>query len=494
MAHTPSSHPGTVNRRQLLTGAGAAAAGLWVAGCSDDGSANGDGQPTPGSSGAPGQLSGGTVRFWTIPEGPEDERNQREQLDIFMESNPDVTVEADFFAQDAYAEALQAGFVGGDAPDVFRIGGGINLESGLQRGWIRPIEEFLTDEFVGRFPAYVYDHGNRQMYRDGEAYGVPFAEPVSPEAMLHYNVGMLADNGFDQPPATWSEFREMATKISRDGGGSIYGTYPRGQTSVNMHALAGPEPYPWNYDSPPISLLTGEPAMSEPSLIETIELWQGMEQDGALAPGFEVVNSLDAVQLMASGQLGMVVASTFLAFQMREANPDIEFDIAAPPVPDSGQAGSYNYRMGILCWWMMSSEVREPEPAWRLMDFLGSAEFRQAAMQNANQWVILSEGVDVDPFISQQNDISADILRIHPDPNSKDPGASQFYFDLVTRAPQPGPTERYLQAIAGADFRASAAEYDDQLAATIEDMLNESDITMDAFSFPDWNPLEDYAF
>lgn len=498
---------GLPSRRRFLqaTGAlaGAAAVPGLLAACGGDEEESGGGQspsanPSPGST-----LAGGTVRFWSVTEGPEDEAFQRAKFDEFMAANPDVTVEPQFFPTTQIAEAMNLAFTGGDAPDIFRQAGttrSLDLFGAYGRGWVRPIDEFLTDEFKQRFPDWVYNPDQSALFVEGEAYGVPFFDPkVYGTRVLLYNASILEDNGFSEPPETWSEMREMVAKITTDGNGNVYGTAPAAWNPNYdpLQALAGPSPYR-NIATMPISLLTGEPAMSEPSTIAVVEYLQGMQADELYTVGWEAWEGHQQyLEQMVSGRLAMYIFPIFHVALIRAANPDLDLGIASVPLPDDGRAGSIPASDSITAWWMMTSEVREPEAAWRVMDFLGSVDFQGPAYTELNQVSLMPavwEGVEVSDDTARLREIAETDVRSRPRPETKNPGAVQFYNDLAAESPRPTPKEILLDAISrGSDYAALAADYDAQVADLIEQQMANSDVTMDAFTFPDWNPLEDYG-
>ncbi|SEE28738.1 ABC transporter substrate-binding protein [Ruania alba] len=483
----------SMSRRTVLGAAGALGLAGLTAACSGMSSTN-------DSSG--GSAGTGTVRVWTVQSGPETEAFERAQLEAFGRRNPDIGVELQVLPPEQFANAMQLAFTGGeDIPDVFRhsAGQGVHLRSALERGWVRPVTEFITDEFASRFPHWVYD-GASALYVDGEAYGVPRADTfANGSRMLYYNVDILERFGFSGPPETWSEFREIAAKISTDGNNAVYGTALVGANIASfqiLQNLAGPQHYRDDAETP-ISLLTGEPAMSEPSLVETVELLQAMNRQGSFTPGWETWAPSDAIQQMASGRLGMYIFPIFHAAQLRQANPDLNLGIARPPVPDAGRSGSRAPADTVLPWWMMSAEVRDPEAAWRLMDFYGSVEYQRAGFLEEQRISIMPgvyDGIDVDQDTLAIREIAQDLVRQRPSPSRRSPEADTFYDTLVADAPRPAPAELYVNAIVTeSDFAATAAEYDEAVTQLIDEKIAAGAIdSMEAFTFPDWDPLEDY--
>lgn len=492
-AVAPSSAVLRPSRRTFLQGSVMLGAAGLLAACGDDGEPDGS-----GNSNGTGSGGGGTVRVWTVPEGPSDEAFQRAQFDTFMKDNPDVKVELQFFAPDAYGNAMQLAFTGGgdDVPDVFRQSGAgeLLLRQVQRKGWIQPLDEFVTDDFTSRFPEWVFADGSPLLV-DGDLYGVPRPDPrVQALRPLFYNIDVLDQFGFDAPPATWSEMREIAAKISTDGNNEVYGT--AGLNFLTLQRLAGPQPY-GNDNDPPISLLTGEPMFSDPSFQQMVEFGRGLQADQIFTPGWESWAGTDAIQQMAAGRLGFYMFPIFHAAEIRKANPEINLGIAPTPVPDGGRAGSLRPNNAVLGFWFMSSEAKSPEAAWRVLDFFGSEEFQRAAFQEVQQISVMPsvyDGIEVDEDTQAFRALADDLVRAQPDPYNRDPEVEVFFGDVREKSPKPPIGARIAEAITtGADFGAMAADYDAQVAAVIDEVLGEGVIeSMDAFAFPDWNPLEDY--
>ncbi|SEE28160.1 ABC transporter substrate-binding protein [Ruania alba] len=429
---------GTLSRRSLLHGTGALGTAGLLAACGGGGEGGGT------STGGGGNGGGGktAVKVWTVPEGPSDEQFQREQFDIFMENNPDIEVELQFFAGDAYGNAMQLAYTGGaeDAPDVFRQSGAGNLllRDLVSRGWIQPLDEFVTDDFSSRFPDWVMDPARSPLYVDGELYGVPRPDPrVQALRPMFYNIDILEDFGYSAPPTTWSEYREMAERITTDGDQAVYGTV--GKNFLVLQRFAGPHPHGGD-NQPAISLVDGEPMTADSSFADVVEFGQAMQRDGVFTPGWESWGGTDAIQQMAAGRLAMYMYPIFHANEIRNANPDINLGIAAPPMPDDGMAGTLKPNNNVMGFWFMNSETEVSEAAWRVLDFFGSVEFQQAAFQSERQISLMPavyDGIDVDPDTEAFRSIAEEIVRIHPDPFLVDPAAEEFYRQLVEKGERP---------------------------------------------------------
>ncbi|MGD7707681.1 ABC transporter substrate-binding protein [Microlunatus sp. Y2014] len=477
----------TFDRRSLLRLGGAVAGTVAVSSV-----ATACGSTTGARSGAT------TVKFWTVTDGPEDAAYQERMYAQFNDDHPDVHIELVTFPPQQFGNALQLAFTGGeDVPDVFRAGSGARLDDVYEKGWAAPLDEFLTEEFTSRFPDYCYvDTDRSPLYRGGHAYTVPRSDPfIHGQRPMYCNADLLEQAGASEPPRTWSEFAELAAKITKDGQGRAFGTSVVADNPAHwvMQCFAGPQPYD-NYGPPPINLLDGTPMMSHPSMVATVDFWRQLVTDQVLTTGWESWKPDQAIQHMTSGRLAMYMFPLFHANELRKANPDLNLVLAAPPMPDDGRKGSLA-QLSDVGQWFMSSTSQVKEAAWQVLDFLGSVEYQRGAFQELGQTSILPgvyEGIELDAHAVQLREMADELVRNRPDPTFREPAFPAFYADLGAKAPKPLPRELWFSGMTAGGYQAAAEKYDEELAATMATLVDEHGITTEAFTFGDWDPLQDY--
>jgi len=187
-----------LSRRDFLKvgGAGlAAAALLGVAGCGGGG----------------GQQGGGGTQlvFTSAPDDTEttlklvqkfNDQNKGKYKVVFREGNADTGQRFDQLRTE-----MQAG--GGDL-DVI-LGDVIWTAQLAANDWISDLSERFTDserqDFLpGSVEAIIYE---------GKAYGMPW---FTDTGLLYYRKDLLEESGYDGPPKTWNELKEMALKVKED--------------------------------------------------------------------------------------------------------------------------------------------------------------------------------------------------------------------------------------------------------------------------------------
>jgi multiple sugar transport system substrate-binding protein len=147
-------------------------------------------------------------------------------IEQFEAENPDITVRQETFPYDAYQQQVAASLPAGQGPDVVQLFYGW-LPAWQRAGYLEPLppEHFdpatLDAEFVPMAQAGKIS---------GEWYGLPTAVR---SLALFYNAEKLAEAGFDEPPATWDEFIEVAKALTVKRGSRFtqvgYGFAPTGQ-------------------------------------------------------------------------------------------------------------------------------------------------------------------------------------------------------------------------------------------------------------------------
>ncbi|WP_334072467.1 ABC transporter substrate-binding protein [Paenibacillus sp. A14] len=128
----------------------------------------------------------------------------------YQASHPDVTIEYQTFPYDVYNQKLKASFSAKKPPDIAELFG----------TWV---PEYSKNSLLAEIPdsenvkqAY-YDAPLGGYLRDNKLYGLPLEYNIENGGML-IHPEMLKEQGFDQPPSTWTELVDYAKKLTvREG-------------------------------------------------------------------------------------------------------------------------------------------------------------------------------------------------------------------------------------------------------------------------------------
>lgn len=147
-------------------------------------------------------------------------------IERFEAENPDITVRQETFPYDAYQQQVAASLPAGQGPDVIQLFYGW-LPTWQRAGYVEPLPEqyFDTAELDEVFVPMA-----QAGKINGQYYGLPTAVR---SLALFYNADMLREAGYEEPPATWDEFIEIAKALTEKRGPRFtrvgYGFAPTGQ-------------------------------------------------------------------------------------------------------------------------------------------------------------------------------------------------------------------------------------------------------------------------
>lgn len=209
-----------IKRRRFMGGVTTGIVGLVLAGCS---SGAGPSQPAataataataqPKAAGSAGGKT--TVRFWYGLGGQLGEVI-KEQISKFNAAQNAVEVDGVFQqSYDAVQQKFQASLVSGDVPEIVQMEIHATPQFAASKA-LAPLEPFYNGE-----PSFNFDDlvpaGLLNQRWEGTLYAMPINRSTP---LLYYNKKLFKEAGLDpeKPPRTWTEFRDMARKLSKGEG------------------------------------------------------------------------------------------------------------------------------------------------------------------------------------------------------------------------------------------------------------------------------------
>lgn len=196
--------PRGVTRRSVLGGIGAAAAGVAAT-------------PFLGRS-AWGQSKGPiNISFWTF-ENPQQRPWIHKRIKQYMEKNPNVRVDFQYYTFGDLGKKLSVGFATGTAPEGF-ISQDWFMPVWLDKGLLAPLDlGLLGYNSMGEFNAAHADASVQSAISDGQVYGFPFTfygYCNYLNANQFKEIGLNAEKDW---PKTWDELGEIARRLTiKDG-------------------------------------------------------------------------------------------------------------------------------------------------------------------------------------------------------------------------------------------------------------------------------------
>ena len=171
--------------------------------------------------------------FWGNPDAIGVEKDI---IDAFEASHPDIKVTPVAVAYNDYHSKLLILIAGGQAPDVMRIDSYF-FQDFLKAGALKEISPLIKSSNIDL--ARYYQSGLQDSVKDGKYYGLPWG--VAPLYMF-LNKKVFADAGVPLPPTnwTWTDFVSLLAKFSK--GEAENRTYGLALSVIDMPGIL---PYMW---------------------------------------------------------------------------------------------------------------------------------------------------------------------------------------------------------------------------------------------------------
>lgn len=303
---------------------------------------------------------------------------EKKVLAAFEDQNPDIKIEIITEAGGDYGNKLVALWAAGEAPDVWDHGGPVR--DYVEKGWLLDLMPYverdkaelnIKDFFPGAWAAY---------RSDGKQWGMPF---MSVPSFLWVNMELLDQSGLGAPPVSWDDrswnwdqVRSYAKKITRKspenaflklGLGVIHWAY----LDITYSWLGGGD---W-FDAQAYEKgIPSRPTFATPENELAYQIPIDMVyQEGTAAENytFEVVNRFS------HGDVGMIIGEG--PWLVMGRTKDIHFQWAMAPNPWGKSQASMIYTDP----WMINSQTKYPEQAWKLVKYLTSRDVMQSYMSFA---------------------------------------------------------------------------------------------------------------
>jgi multiple sugar transport system substrate-binding protein len=261
---------------------------------------------------------------------------------------------------------LTADFRSGNVPDlVEEVSAGTGTQYGLA-GNVLALDEFATADQAFGFPGDFIDQAVVARQYEGKTYSIPFHLTVN--GLLFYNKGMLSATGFDQPPATWDEFLEVAKATTKD---KISGTALNSDPSYS-----GPF---YSQQRVNFSDVAAQQFMMPADGARTaLQYMQDLIYTHKVSPAPVATTDYSGPQkLFSAKRAAMFVSGPWDIGPVRQGSPDIDLGLAVPltgAVQAASMAGS-----GL----MIPTKAKDPKLSWDLITKLTAVKTELAATKEA---------------------------------------------------------------------------------------------------------------
>jgi multiple sugar transport system substrate-binding protein len=229
-----------------------------------------------------------------------------------------------------YYTVLDLALARGEEPHIYKITG--KLPQLVQERAILPLTEmpeWFQDSVLKDYTSY---HISNQSIFNGVPYTINWAS--TSYGALAYNVPLLRQAGFTEPPKTWAEFERICIAISKVNPGKTFGTYmPLKYSNYGQYYVGGmltPSFGKFMFD-----FSTGRYCFSD--FAEYFEMYQRIRAAGAMFPGIESLDDDTARAHFAEGNIGfiLVMPSFNVGVLYDQFSTKMEWKIAPIPVKDA---------------------------------------------------------------------------------------------------------------------------------------------------------------
>lgn len=426
-----------------------------------------------------------------------------------------ITINYDPLPWNEIAKVVPLGVRNGTAHDVFALPSNSNPADAVAEGWVQPYDDFIPDieAWKAGFPDGAFLPGLNVF--DGKTYGLPFTSNKRAIAHLLFNKQYMNDAGYDPDtikPLTQSEFRDAASKITKNGKGRYFGFILGGNqvgrwSAVvrDMARLAGASAGADSVVEQDIDFRTGEYAFDSDQYIAAVELLVAMKSDGSFFPGLMGINAPQARAYMPQGAAGMILQGPWNIPVWEQENPDFDFGLASTPVPDEGPVGNLTIGQGAAAsntMWMFSGS-KNGAIVGDLFHFLGTVEGQTqwANIVGAGDPPILPaaiENADMSARAKQILTMFNEQIRVGPNPvvGNAAIGSVVSAFqapDVSFALTVQGLVGGQLKGVEK-EMKALKVRYNDALDSAFDKArAGGADVSRDDLVFANWNPAKDFG-
>jgi ABC-type glycerol-3-phosphate transport system substrate-binding protein len=254
------------------------------------------------------------IRFWSASTSYSGEQSPGGKLiKQFNEKYKGrIRIESQYMPWEQYNTTIQAAFNIGSLPDVFQLPSNLDLRVAASKLMIQPIDGLVTDEWKRQFTENSFEEGINVI--GGRLYSWPLRGPQM-NSILYYNRDLLQQSGFDSPPATWDELRDMALKVTKTEQGKAFGfvmgmATPK-ETRFTISGLSsldtGTNPEDdWGFD-----YRKGSYLFDRPEIVKTIQFLEQLKSDGSMMPASYTLKAAEAAAMFGKGKAAFLITGRY---------------------------------------------------------------------------------------------------------------------------------------------------------------------------------------
>jgi multiple sugar transport system substrate-binding protein len=323
-----------------------------------------------------------TLEWWDYLGGDNDTEAIEDLIARYQAAHPNVTIERTVIPfGDLKTRVIQAAATG-TMPDIVIIDNP-DHQSMAAQGAFADITDLIADwpdvdqYFEGPWASTIYE---------GRSYGIPFKSNAT---ALFYNTDLLAEAGYDAPPETWEELREVALALTE---GDRYGFCFSGvATEEGTFTVL---PFLWGNGSD-IQTIGDEASIETLTFLNTL-----INEDQSVPTSVLNLTQGDVNNLFMAGQCAMMINGPWqIPGIMENADVTFEWGVSGWPynVEPTSILGGENFAIGA------GSDV---EAAWDVISWAVQPENLIPTLQINGQLPGRADAA-ADPYFTEEDPLRA---------------------------------------------------------------------------------------
>jgi len=297
------------------------------------------------------------VKVWRHSGKPEEQEDFTKQVEAFKNANSNIVLETEVLPEGSYNDQINAAALSNGLPDLFMLDGP-NMSNYAWSGYLRPLDEFMTDELKSDLLPSILAQGNY----DGKIYAIgTFDSGLG----IWANKAYLEKAGVRIPKSvadawTLEELNEALEKLKA----LDEVEYPidlklnYGQGEWYTYGFA---PIVWSFGGDLIDRknLKADGVLNGPNTVKALEWFQSLFTKGYANP-----SQASDDDFYGAGKISALsLVGHWMAVPHKEGLGD---NLVLLPMPKFGD----KVVTGMGSWaWAMSSSVKKPSDAWKVLDF-----------------------------------------------------------------------------------------------------------------------------
>lgn len=335
------------------------------------------------------EKDGICLTYW-CSTNPNEIRLAKERVAYWNETHPDIRIKLQPIpASQSSEEVLLAAIAGKTTPDICSNMWPGAMDDFTSSGGLVELDKFpdFADYMLERIPQDLLETFQAP---DGHYYQLPWK--TNP-AMIVYNVRIFREAGVTKEPRTYSEYFEVAKKVTkdRDGDGNI----------DQWMAYRDIKPIWWQrlFDFYPIYIAASggktlfdcaNIAFNNEAAVGTFRFFQEL-----YAKGYYPVATMQGDNFIMERLASQLTGPFFISYIEKFIPDDFEYDVMPVPVPDDYKGPVYTY--GDFKNISIFSTTKYPQEAWEFSKYLISKESDLKMLKICSQ-IPLRKNLITDPM------------------------------------------------------------------------------------------------